>query len=441
MSDPLATQLARIAPEVDVPAGRAVFEQRRSRPGPPRWLLPAAVVALVVAGVVGLLAVTGDDDSGDVPVSPVATSAPVTRTDTDVVVPLPPVGEPALHNTSLGLLWVIRHSDGTVSVLPGTVDRPPDDAVVPEMVGISMLQYVVQVSDDGNTLVAGPWTWDDHGRSTDADRATDLVGYEGEVRGAEVAVYFSDADRVDGDANPTDAGSSYPLDFVADALGQPMDLSVFPTLSSSGPAWRYFDGGLVVEDGVGRICDVDLSIPVSDFEGCDTGGTVIDTMVTSDRPDATVWFGPPILAFQDPLRGFTHVIPLGGVASRNDAVGQGVDNVLVTSVEVTCGGPDGSLMLARVGVNLAPGAAFSLAVIDGGTELGTGSVSGSGETSVAFPLTAAPGPTAELLVTAGADEFARLRLPESSGLDCLRPRRWLLRRTAHRSSGSCWGTR
>jgi hypothetical protein len=143
--------------------------------------------------------------------------------------------------------------------------------------------------------------------------------------------------------------------------------------------------------------------------------------VTSDEPDVTVWFGPPVLAFQDPFRGFTHVIPLGGAASRNDATGQGVEDVLVTSVEVVCGGPDDALLLVRVGMDLPPGAARSLAVFDGSTEIGTGSVSGSGQTSVSFPLTAVPGPTAELVVTAGADEFARLPLPAPSAPGCVPP--------------------
>jgi hypothetical protein len=483
MSDPLATKLARLAPEVDVPAAHAVFERHRSRSGPPRWLLPAAVVSLVVAGVVGLLVVTGDDD---VPVSPVATTTPadrtlrpgpgetlvagpddfevvlvaettvgfgnaelvtsadaldrlwtewdpgseqpavdfvgdvvlvmtrpddacadtitrfdvtdadgvplwtplfevppggceepllswlyvvtinrtslgeratiripaaepfgvaehlieytaptdpsdgsdsgddatVTLTPTDIVLPLPPVGEPALHNTSLGLLWVIQHADGTVSVLAGSIDRPAGDAVTTESDGIAMLQHIVQISESGDTFAAGPWTWDDHGRSTDADRSTDLVGFGGEVRGGEVALFTSDAEQQPGDPQPPLEGRSYPLDLVTEQLGQPMDLEIFPTLSSTGPAWRYFDGGLVVEGGVGRICDVDLSVPVEELDGCDAGGVMLDTLVSSDRPDATVWFGPPILAFQDPFRGFTHVIPLGGSASRRATAGE-----------------------------------------------------------------------------------------------------------------------
>jgi hypothetical protein len=216
---------------------------------------------------------------------------------------------------------VIQHGDGTVSVLPGTVDRPPDDSVDAAAARISMLQYIVQVSDGGDTLVAGPWTWDDHGRATDAER-TDLVGFEGEVRGGEVVVSTSDANRIDGDASPTEKGASHPLDLVTQHLGQPMDLEIFPTLSSSGPTWRYLDGGLVVEGGVGRICDVDLSIPVADFDGCDANGVVLDTLVTSDRPDVTVWFGPPVLAFQDPLRGFTHVIPLGVASTRGATAGE-----------------------------------------------------------------------------------------------------------------------
>ena len=43
---------------------------------------------------------------------------------TGVTVPLPPVDEPTLHSTSVGLVWMVAHDDGSVSVLPGTIDQP-----------------------------------------------------------------------------------------------------------------------------------------------------------------------------------------------------------------------------------------------------------------------------------------------------------------------------
>ena len=76
MSDPLAVALARLAPPVDLAASRALLD--RSLDGaagatPPssnrRWLLAAACVLLLVAGAVGVWAVSGRDEA-DAPAAP-----------------------------------------------------------------------------------------------------------------------------------------------------------------------------------------------------------------------------------------------------------------------------------------------------------------------------------------------------------------------------------
>ena len=80
MSD-LATLLDRLAPDVDLAAGRAEFEARRSAPVPARApdrrrrLLVAACVAPVVAGAVGVWAVR--DRSGSSPAGPQPTTTGV----------------------------------------------------------------------------------------------------------------------------------------------------------------------------------------------------------------------------------------------------------------------------------------------------------------------------------------------------------------------------
>jgi hypothetical protein len=512
------TQLSRLAPEVDEAAARELFERRRRSRPPSRWLLPAAAVVLILAGVVGLVVVTGDDagapagpvdttvpdepdaalrpapgetvfageehfdvvivaettvgfgnaelvtsedelsslwaewnpgvdqpavdfagsvalvmtrpdnacadvvtqfevtgESGTaawtpvfealedecvdpllswlyavaidrvplgdralirVPSAPVydvaeqiieytaptgtpdesADAAPVTLTPTDVVVALPPVGEPSLHNTSIGMFYVVHHDGGDVSVLPATMARTTQDE------GVTMLRSFVTVSESGGSFSSDGDIWDARGRAATAGRASDLVGYAGQVVGDEVEVLYSDATRVEGDPEVPD-GEDYPF---PPELWEPTTPEQFMTLSSSGPVWRLFDAQLVVEDGVGRICRIDTSVPVDQFDGCDETSIVIDTLVTSTNPDITTWYESPILAYQDPLRGgFTNVIPLAGYSSRNDAALGQADDSGITNIQIVCGGPGDLLLLARVELDLPAGASRTLTIVDG----------------------------------------------------------------------------
>ncbi|MAT04190.1 MAG: hypothetical protein CL424_03990, partial [Acidimicrobiaceae bacterium] len=254
-----------------------------------------------------VLEYTAPGDAPDEPAGPTT----VTLTPTDVVVPLPPVGEPALHNTGAGMFYVVQHESGDVSVIPATTDRRAT-----EDEGVTMLRSFVVASESGGSFNADGDIWDAWGRAATAGRSADLVGYAGRVVGDEVEVLYSDAARVEGDPEVPE-GEDYPL-----PPRPPFDAITpeqFVTLSSSGPVWRLFDAELVVEDGVGRICQIDTSVPFDEREGCDESGIVIDTQVTSTNPDITTWYESPILAFQDPIRGFTNVIPLAGYSSRNDA--------------------------------------------------------------------------------------------------------------------------
>ena len=265
--------------------------------------VPAAEVYDVPEQIIEYTAPTGG------PAEP-AEAAPVTLTATDVVVALPPVGEPALHNTSIGMFYVVHHDDGDVSVLPATIaGRLHEDE------GVTMLQSFVVASESGGSFFSDGDIWDAWGRAATAGRSSDLVGYAGQVVGDDVEVLYSDATRIEGDPDVPDE-EDYPLPprppFEAITPEQ------FLTLSSSGPIWRLFDAHLVVEDGVGRICQVDTNVPFDQFDGCDESGVVIDTLVTAINPDITARYEAPILAFQDPFRGFTNVIPLAGYSSRID---------------------------------------------------------------------------------------------------------------------------
>lgn len=240
-----------------------------------------------------------------------ADTAPVTLTTTDVVVPLPPVGEPALHNTSIGMFYVVQHDDGEVSVIPATIDRRPSADE-----GITMLKGFVVASKSGDSFFGNGDIWDAWGRAVTAGRSSDLVGYAAQVVGDDVEVLYSDAARIEGDPG-VPSGEDYPM---PPELWEPITPEQFFTLSSSGPIWRLFDAQLVVEDGIGRICTVDTTVPIDQLSGCDETSAVIDTLITSTDPDITTWYESPILALQDPFRGFTNVIPLAGYSSRNNTI-------------------------------------------------------------------------------------------------------------------------
>lgn len=232
-------------------------------------------------------------------------------TDTGITVPLPPTDEPTLHSTSVGLVWVVAHGDGSVSVMPGTIPQPSG-----EDGGVTNLRALVLASRSGRTLTSRDGLlWDDHGRTISGGRVNDLAGFDGRVVDDTVEVLASDATRVDGiPGRPVD-GEEYPQPDLPPLI----DLTTFATLSSSGPIWRHLDATLVVEDGSGRICDIATDVPVPDLPTCDGASNVLDTRITSSDPDVTTWFHSPILAFQDPLQGFTAIVPLGGRSGRNDA--------------------------------------------------------------------------------------------------------------------------
>ncbi|MCB0968808.1 MAG: hypothetical protein KDB37_18400, partial [Ilumatobacter sp.] len=329
-------------------------------------------------------------------------AATVTLTPTDVVVPLPPESEPELHNTAAGMFYVVNHGDGDVSVVPATIDliSPVDPDTT------NLMSFVV-ASESGRSFFSEGEVWDAWGRSTAPERVDDLTGYAGRIVGDEVEILASDATRVEGDPEVPDE-EQYPLP------GRPFDDGItveqFFTLSSSGPIWRMFDAQLVVEEGVGRICPVDQ---VVEPMGCPDTGMVIDTQVRSSNTDLTSWYGSPILAFQDPFRGFTHVVPLAGSSSSNDTVGTDLatDGSVVTSVKIACGGPGGELLVASVGLDLPPGQSRTLTIVDGDQEYGQSVASGSGEMSISFGLLASPPDSAELVVSDGDTEQARIPIP------------------------------
>jgi hypothetical protein len=273
--------------------------------------VPAAEVYDVPEQIIEYTAPPRDlDDSTEI--------APVTLTTTDVVVPIPPIGEPVLHNTSIGMFYVVQHDDGDVSVIPATIDRRrmADDGLTNLESFVTNLESFVVASRSGESFFGDGDIWDARGRAVTAGRSSDLVGYAARVVGDEVEVLYSDAVRIEGDPD-VPSGEDYPL---PPELWEPITPEQFFTLSSSGPTWRLFDAQLVVEDGIGRICTVDTTVPLDQRRGCDETSAVIDTLVTSTDPDITTWFDSPILALQDPILGFTNVAPLAGFSSRNDAI-------------------------------------------------------------------------------------------------------------------------
>ena len=119
-TDSVATRLERLAPEVDMEASRALFEASRSRSGTPvrRRLLPAAVIALLVAGVIGLWAIARDD-TAEAPANPIVTTTiggdPV---DGPPVDPVPGFEMIAVRETALAFGTILAATDeGEVATL------------------------------------------------------------------------------------------------------------------------------------------------------------------------------------------------------------------------------------------------------------------------------------------------------------------------------------
>lgn len=70
--DPFRSQLSTLAPAVDMPASRELFERSRATAGATRrWLLPAAVITLLLAGVLGVWALARGDGATTVPIAPI----------------------------------------------------------------------------------------------------------------------------------------------------------------------------------------------------------------------------------------------------------------------------------------------------------------------------------------------------------------------------------
>lgn len=249
-----------------------------------------------------------DDPSG-------SDEPPPTLTELDVTVPLPDVGRPTLHATTVGAVWAVRHHDGSVSVLPALVDVPASA----DEGGVRGIARLVVPNADGTQFRGPRWSWDAWGRTIGGPRSEDLAGFIGEVRGDEIALLASSAERVEGEPSvPPSASPEFPS--AADAAAahlEPIDLGTYFTLSYRGPAVRLMDVTLVVEDGVGRLCEIDPTPPVADLASCAEGAAVF-TRITSSDPDITTWYFAPVVAEFDELGEVVRVVPLGGQAARND---------------------------------------------------------------------------------------------------------------------------
>ncbi len=235
-------------------------------------------------------------------------AVPVELTPTGVTVPLPPVGEPQLAITQVGVFWLNAHDDGTVSVLDAIVDVTGEE----DEGGVTGLARLVAANEDGTVFGGIGIEWDAHGRAINGGRTRDLVGWAGVVSGEEVEIARSTATRVPGDPERPSAPSAFRAFEVPTDL---LTLDVLPTLSFSGPIWRQLDATMVVAGGVGRLCEIDVSAPVPDVTICEHSWP---TTITASNPDITSWYFGPLLAEFDQFGTITRFVPQGGQSSRND---------------------------------------------------------------------------------------------------------------------------
>jgi hypothetical protein len=235
-------------------------------------------------------------------------AASPTLTPTGVRVPLPPVGEPRIAVGTFGIVWVVQHDDGTVSVLDAVIDRRVGD----DEGGVTGLAHLVVPTATGDGFSGAFFVWDSHGRSVNGPRTSDLTGFAGEIVDDEVELFLSDATTIAGVADRV-TGEFVPPDLDAIPL---VDLGTLPKLSFSGPIWRQLDATLVVENGVGTLCSIDQDVPVPDLATCNDG---VATAMRATQPEFTSWFFGPVLAEFDEFGEIVTVAPLGGSASRNDS--------------------------------------------------------------------------------------------------------------------------
>lgn len=229
------------------------------------------------------------------------------RVATGVRVPLPPVGDPRLEAGAFGVVWVVQHDDGTVSVLDAVVETALDE----DSGGVEGLGRLVAPVEGGG--FRDVYSWDAHGRTIGGPRLNDLVGYAGVVDGDEVEIFTTNERTIPGEPTWDGSGQTLQPDLSTVEL---LDLDVLPTLSFRGPTWRHLDATLVVEGGVGRLCRMDASSPVPELGTC--GGAGVETAIAAADRDITSWFFGPVLAEFDERGEIVTVVPLGGQASRND---------------------------------------------------------------------------------------------------------------------------
>lgn len=145
MSDPLATALARLAPHVDLGASRELFERARdggteSEPPSPRtqrWMLAAACVVLLVAGVAGVWAIAGRDEP--VPGATSNPSMPGDGTEFEVIAVEPVAESDARSIRAAGtyddLVSIVSRFGPAFAPLAADVEFETHVAVVLERIG------------------------------------------------------------------------------------------------------------------------------------------------------------------------------------------------------------------------------------------------------------------------------------------------------------------
>jgi hypothetical protein len=127
MPDPFVARLAALAPTVDRVASRQFFERHRTRPAASHhWLLSAAVVTIVIAGVVGVWALARDGDSPTVSVTPIETTIPI-----DTTTPVDTTNPGAVELGEFDVLLVAETSASAGTIATAVTNSELDEALRP----------------------------------------------------------------------------------------------------------------------------------------------------------------------------------------------------------------------------------------------------------------------------------------------------------------------
>ena len=287
------------------------------------------------------------EPAAEAPTTTPTTAAAGQTVPTDSKVSLPAIGHVTSEWTqNFGPLWIVHHSDGTVTVLPGVVIRQ----AAADKFDVDGLASLVWRSSSGRSFVVGSDVFDEWGRAVDGPRSKDLAGLLGSIDGPVVNVSPTRADRIAGQPDRVAAASDLTPPSLPPSIGSAMTTDV--------PGWFVLDEWLVIVNGSGTLCDAERGLDCDPITGRVTA-------VTSSDTERTVWLPAPLIAHFDAAGSVDTAVSLGGVFPTSEPT--------IIEAGPSCGATDEATVRVRFS---APGPVDVIVEVrQGDTLIGTATAS------------------------------------------------------------------